>query len=50
MYKMYICSVVNADILCTFAVAPYTGAWIEMNILGGMDTCDEGRSPYGSVD
>ena len=30
MYKMYICSVVNADILCTFAVAPHTGAWIEI--------------------
>ena len=27
---MYICSVVNADILCTFAVAPHTGAWIEI--------------------
>ena len=30
---MYICSVVNAGILCTFAVAPHMGAWIEITTL-----------------
>ena len=33
---MYICSVVNADILCTFAVAPHTGAWIEIAYWGDL--------------